>query len=220
MPLSYPLSREVLFDTLPVASVAFELPENVELAATRGGEQLAAEAGERLWQGEVAIGRLTKAETGRPEVLVDLLRAPGRSFMAYDRTRARPLLDPTGAILGAATPSILALNGSDARELRLQGLPAGYVLSAGDYLSFAYGSSPVRQALHRIVDTAVTANGSGETPFFEVVPHIRPGAAVAAAVELNRPWCKAVLVFGTVTPMRGTRTIFDGLGFRFVQTLR
>lgn len=220
MPLAYPLSREAFWDILPVAQTAFELPENVELAATRGGEQLAAEAGERLWQGEVAIGRLTRAETGRPEVLVDLVRGPGRPFLAYDRTRPAPLLDPTGTILGAATPAILALNGSDARELRLQGLPAGYVLSAGDYLSFAYGSAPVRQALHRVVDPTVTANGAGQTPFFEVVPHIRPGAAAAAAVTLVRPWCKAVLVFGSVTPMRGSRTIFDGLGFRFVQTLR
>lgn len=131
MPLSYPLSREVFFDALPAASVTFDLGENVDLAATRGGEQLAAEAGERLWQGEVALGRLLRAETGRPEVLVDLIRQPGRSFMAYDRRRPAPLADPAGAVLGASTPTILALNGSDAREMRLAGLPSGYVLSAG-----------------------------------------------------------------------------------------
>lgn len=220
MPLSYPLSREVFFDALPAASVTFDLGENVDLAATRGGEQLAAEAGERLWQGEVALGRLLRAETGRPEVLVDLIRQPGRSFMAYDRRRPAPLADPAGAVLGGATPTIFALNGSDAREMRLAGLPSGYVLSAGDYLSFAYGASPVRQALHRVVDPLVTADTSGQTPFFEVIPAIRPGAAAGAAVQLVRPWCKAVVVFGSVAPMRGTHTVYDGLAFRFVQTLR
>lgn len=220
MPLSYPLAREVFFDILPVAAASFHLPENVEQAATRGGEQLAAEVGERLWRGEITLGRLELPETGRPEVLVDLLRAPGRSFMAYDRRRPYPLLDPGGTILGAAAPTILALNGSDARELRLQGLPAGYVLSPGDYLSFAYGSAPVRQALHRVVDVSVTADGLGETPFFEVTPYLRQGALVGAGVQLGRAWCKAVLVFGSVSPMQGSHTIYDGLSFQFVQTLR
>ncbi len=67
-----------------------------------------------------------------------VLRGAGASFLAYDVTRGAPLFDPTGAVLGAATPTIHELL-AGARELRLAGLPGGYVISSGDYLGFAYG---------------------------------------------------------------------------------
>lgn len=219
MPLAYPLARETFFDVLPIASMNLHLPEAVALARTAGGEQLPAELGERLWTGQVTLGPLLRAETGRPEVLIDLLRGAGRSFLVYDRRRPAPLSDPAGAILGAAAPVIDTL-GADTRELRVGGLPVGYQLSAGDYLSFSYGSAPLRYALHRVVDPTVTAAAGGLTPFFEVTPYIRPGAVTGAAVTLLRAYCKAQLIFGSVAPMEGRHTLFEGQSFGFMQTLR
>jgi hypothetical protein len=219
MAFSYPLTLATFADTLMVRDLTFHLPEVVQMTRTAGGEQLTADIGERLWQGRITLGRMTRAEVGSPEVLIDLLRQAGRSFLIYDRYRTNPLLDPAGTILGAASVTILALGG-DARELSLAGLPAGYTLSAGDYLSFDYGSAPVRRALHRVVPLTVVANGSGQTPIFEITPALRPGASAGAAVSLKKAWCKAVMVAGSINAATRESIMTDGLAFDFVQTLR
>lgn len=157
-----------------------------------------------------------RAEAGRPEVLIDILRQAGRSFLVYDTRRPAPLLDPNGTILGAATPTIHTLS-ADPRELRITGLPASYVLSPGDYLSFTYGTNPVRYALHRVV--ATTTAVAGLTPLFEVTPAIRSGAVTGAAITLIKAHCKAVILAGSVETGSGRRTITEGIGFGYVQSL-
>lgn len=219
MALTYPLSLATFVDTLLCERVTCDLPELVEQSRTAGGEQLMADMGERLWTGRIDLGKMVRSEIGRPEVLIQVVKQ-GMTFQCYDRRRMYPLLDPTGSILGASSVTILALGG-DPREMSLAGLPVGYTLSAGDYLSFAYSSlSVTRQALHKVVDATVVANGSGQTALFEVVPPIRPGAAAAAAVTLKKPFAKAVMVAGSAAPSDGRSTLYEGLGFDWVQTLR
>ena len=53
-----------------------------------------------------------------------------------------------------------------------------------------------------------------------MIPPIRPGAAAAAAVTLKKPFCKAVMVKGSAAPSDGRSTLYEGLGFDWVQTLR
>lgn len=220
MPLTYPLPLAIFADTLLVQQASCELPEQFAQSRTAGGEQLTADLAERLWTGRIDIGRQQKHEVGEQEVLVSLLGQAGRSFLMYDRRRPYPLLDPTGTILGASSVTLLALGG-DPRELSLTGLPAGYTLSRGDYLSFAYTSLAVsRQALHRVVETTVVANGSGQTALFEVEPFIRPGAVAGAAITLKKAFCKAVKVVGSGTQNTGKSTLSEGLGFDWVQSLR
>lgn len=219
MALTYPLALATFVDTLLCQRVTCDLPELVEQSRTAAGEQLTADMGERLWTGRIDLAKMKRTEIGRPEALIQVVKQ-GKTFQCYDRRRMYPLLDPTGSILGAASVTILALGG-DPRELSLAGLPAGYTLSAGDYLSFSY--TPIAtalQAFHKVVDTTVVANGSGQTPLFEVVPPIRPGAVAGAAVTLKKPFCKAVMVAGSASPSDGRSTLYEGLGFDWVQTLR
>lgn len=217
MALSYPLNRAQFMNVLPIAEMSFNLPEMVEQHRTASGEQLQADLGDRLWQGEIKLGRLTRSEAGAAKMMIDLLRQAGRSFLIYDATRIFPLLDPNGTILGASTPTIHTL-GADSRELRITGLPATYTLSPGDYLSIIYGSAPARYGLHRVV-SSVTAV-AGLTPLFEVSPAIRPGAVTGAAVTLVRAYCKAVILPGSVSEGVTRRTITEGISFGFAQTLR
>ena len=105
----------------------------------------------------------------------------------------------------------------DNKRLSIQGLPTNYELTPGDFLSFTYGSSPTRYALHQVV-SAAQADGLGQTDLFEVTPLIRPGASTSAAVTLIKPYCKAVLTdlsFGA-----GSFRVTTDLSFSFVQTLR
>jgi hypothetical protein len=220
MALTFPLLRPEFADILPASDVTFFLPEQMQQSRTAGGEQLAADMGERLWTGRINLGNLTRTEFGRPEALISVLRQAGRPFLMYDRRRPNPLLDPNGTILGASAVTILALP-ADPREIRLAGLPIGYTLSAGDYLSFSYTSLGfTRQALHKVVDTTVVAGGLGQTPVFEVIPAIRPGAIVGEAVTLRKPFCRAVMVAGSATEATGRSTLYEGLGFDWVQSLR
>ena len=216
MALIYPLSRANFMDVLPIGEQSHFLPFSMELNRTGGGEQLGADLGERLWQGKITLGRLMRTEAGRPEVLSDLLCQGGRSFLLYDTRRSAPLLDPNGTILGAAAPTIHTL-GVYPRELRIQALPPAYTLSVGDYLSFTCGTAPVRYALHRVVNTVSAV--AGVTPLFEVSPALRPGVVTGTAITLIKPYCKAVILPGSVEMGVGRRTITDGISFGYVQSL-
>lgn len=219
MALSFPLSTANFMDLLQVQQMRMDTPEQVEVNQTGGGEILRADLAPMLWKGEVRLGVQTRKEAADADVLLDLLRPAGRSFYAYDTRRPAPLLDPKGLILGANTPTIHSLV-AGGRELRLQGLPVGYVLSRGDYLAFDYGTAPIRRALHRVVDKTVTAAGTGITPVFEVSPPIRAGASAATWVQLIKPSCKAVIIPGSVDKGTSLRVITRDMTFQFQQTLR
>lgn len=219
MALSYPLSADDFFAWLPISSITFHLPSAVEASETGGGEIITAELGARLWEGEITLGRMTYEEIARAEVYLAALQHPGRAFFAYDRRRPAPIADPFGTEISAAAPQIASLDANN-RELSLNNLPAGYALRVGDYLSFSYANSPVRNALHRIQTTEVVANAGGSTALFEVVPHIRPGAEVGAAVSLVKASCKAMLVPDSMSPGSNRARINEGTKFQFRQTLR
>lgn len=215
MSLTFPLSRADFFDLLPIERISFDCPEQLQQSRTGDGTVLTADMGARLWQGQVMLGRMTRAETAQVRALLEVLRGAGRSFLAYDAAFPAPLADPVLAFLGSATPALHTVGG-DNRSMRLSGLPGGYVLTPGDLLSFGYAS---RCALHRVV-TPATADASGLTPLFDVTPSVRPGFSTGATVSLDRPWCKAVLVPGSVDPGETRRTITEGARFSFIQTLR
>lgn len=219
MPLTFPLSLADFIDRLPIKSIALHCPEVLDMSRTGGGEILTNDAGARLWQGKIALGRLDRFETSEAMALIDLVRGGGgRSFYVYDTRHPAPRDDPDGATLGASNVQIRAL-GSDNRTIQLKGLPAGYVLRRGDMLSFDYASNPVRTALHRVVETSIAAGGQGNTGDFEVVPNIRVGAAVNDTVRLVKPYCKALLVPGSVDPGTPGRFMTDGIAFDVIQTL-
>lgn len=218
MTLVFPLAIADFFDLLPIGRFRFELGEALEQNRTLGGTQLSADLGERLWQGEIALGKMTWDEVALVEPRLDVLREAGRSFVLYDPRQPFPAADPGGAILGSAVVTIDTLE-PDAAALTLTGLPIGYVLSPGDRMSFAYQTNGViRQAMHRVV-VGTMADAFGRAGPIMVSPHIRDGVALGAAVALIRPSCRAVIVAGSASIGDSRRTVTEGATFRFVQTL-
>lgn len=216
--LTFPLALSEFFDRCFAETVVFDLTENRRISETGGGEILTADLGPRLWEGRVVHYSRKHADSTVLSARLNTLREAGRTFMVYDQRRGFPVADPGAAILGVSSPTIGSLN-TDGRRLTVTGLPAGYVLTEGDYLAFTYGVSPTRFALHQIV-TPVTANGSGVTPLFEVTPAIRPGAQVGTAVDLTKPACKAVILPGSVEPVSRGRSFSTGITYAWRQTLR
>ncbi|AXQ94020.1 hypothetical protein LV780_09555 [Cereibacter azotoformans] len=217
MAYTFPLTRADFFAGLTIETCTFDLPEVVEISRTAAGEVLTADLGPRLWRGRITLPFLTHAEAEAVKAKLHLVRGGGASLLVYPPQKPAPVIDPTGAVLGGASPAINALSAN--REMKLEGLPVGYRISEGDFLSFAYGSNPTRRALHQAV-TAGTASGSGITNFFEVVPAIRPGAAIGAAVTLIKPYCKAVVIPGSVNPGIAAGLYTSGISFAWQQTLR
>lgn len=217
MPQVYPISAASWWSQLRIMSMTPLLSEAISHTTTRGGETIRADQSARLWRYRVELWWYYHDAADAVLAQLRALQNAGGSFMAHPRPRNGPIADPEGVILGAATPTIASLE-ANARELGLAGLPSGYVLQAGDYLGFSYGS-PTRHAMHQVL-VGGTADAVGSIPLIEVNPYIRPGADVGASVTLLRPQFKALIVPGSVEEGQAMRDRRAGIAFTAIQDLR
>jgi hypothetical protein len=217
MALSFPLNRAAFFDLMPRRSASMHLGEALIVNQTGGGEVIESAYGSRLWQGSITTQGRVSGDLDEVTARIELLLMGGGSFLMPHPVRIGPAADPAGTILGAATPSITAVNANN-RDITISGLPAGYVLRRGDLISWTYLSGPTRYALHRVV-TQATANGSGVLTT-EIMPPVRPGHATPQAVTLVNAVCKAKIVHGSYQAPEAEPGAVATLGFSWVQTLR
>lgn len=215
MALSFPASLPSLADKLDIRSVEWQLRRYDELSGLGSGEMLAAQLAPPRWSGSVSLVAMTHAKAAEVQALFEALDGPMNSFYLYAPQKQFPVMDPDGSILGTDTPTIHTI-GVNNRSLRLQGLPEGYVLSVGDFLSFSYGENPERRAFHRVVERVV-ASSSGVTPLFEMRPHLRPGVAVDLPVALVRPAAKVFVVPDSFTPGTASAAWTEGMSFQVMQ---
>lgn len=186
MAQSFPLALATLADKIRWREVSFQLDDNAIFTGLASGDVISHQMAPRKWRAVAKSGKYSLNEGRQIQAAVEFLDGSVERFQLFNPLAKYPQSDPTGSILGGSSVVIASLNVNN-KELTLSGLPAGYVLTMGDMLSFGYGSSPTRRALHRIMNT-VTANGSGVTPSIEVRPHIRTGAATSAAVQIAKPY--------------------------------
>ena len=215
--LSYPLSYAQFLGALRVEEATFRLSHPQEHTRLGDGTLISASLGASLWTGTIRLAQANHPRHAKMEALLALMDQPGASFLCHDPRYIGPASDPSGVILGTRTVTIHTV-ASNMRELRITGLPSGYLLSPGDMLGFQYGSSPVRYALHRIV-VGGTASSGGLTPLIEVIPNLRAGAVAGLTLSLIRPACKARLLpdpsYGS-----GRQALSRGASVEFIQTLR
>jgi hypothetical protein len=183
-----------LMNALVVTGVTFSLDYGQETSGQAGGQIRVKDLRSPLWRMKADCSVLTLDQLLRVRALIGALGGALGSFYAWDSAAQYPVADPDGSILGASNVLISGL-GATSKNLVLKGLPAGYVLTVGDMISFDYGSS---RALHQVVTTSVTANGSGITPEFEIHPPRRQGAAANNAVSLKQPSAEMRIVPGSL----------------------
>ena len=217
MALNFPLSYPQLLGALRIEEVTFRLSHPQEHTRLSDGTVISASLGASLWTGTMRLAQANHPRHAHMEALVALMDQPGATFLCHDPRYLGPASDPAGVILGNRTVTIHTV-ASTMRELRLTGLPSGYVLSPGDMLGFQYGTTPVRYAMHRIV-VGGTASSIGLGPMIEVIPSLRTGAAEGIEVSLIRPACKARLL-PEPTYGSGRQALSRGASFDFIQTLR
>lgn len=217
MVLTFPLPLATFFDGLAIQTGTVDLGEALETSETAGGEILSAALGNRLWTLEVTIATRSYGQGAAVKAMLDTLRYPGRSLIARASPLIAPMDDPTGAKLGNAA-TVLAGVATNNREITINGLPSGYVLTVGDFVSFQYGTNPVRYALHQIVvGGKASAQGSLKV---ELSSFVAPGFTTGVPLTLVKPVFKAVLVPGSVTPGATGSQRVDGIKFSLVQTFR
>jgi len=212
----FPMPLAEFWSPLRVASLSLSLPAAAEMSRTAGGEIIVAELGARLWTARVTLASANFRDAAALQVKLRLLQRPGASLLISPRIGDHPVRDPNG-VIEALNVTIADLPAGN-QTLSLAGLPAGYALSAGDYLAFSYSNPPL-QALHQLVGDA-RADASGIIPAFEIAPQLRPGAVIGAPVTLVKPTFKALLVPGSLNEGVMQRTRLAGISFDLIQTLK
>lgn len=217
MSFVFPLQLNEFADGLRVRSQEFDLSENLRVTEDGGGRPLIADAGPRFWEGSITVTLNTHVEQRRAQALVNVLRQAGATFLINDRKGKYPAADPNGTKLGAA-PVRLSGPVVGADDLTLAELPEGYELTPGDYISYAYGESGEKVALHQVtMGGTAAANG---TLTVNVMPRVRPGVVDAAPVKLIGAACKAIMVPGSFKAGAIGLDSTAGFSFSFRQTLR
>ena len=213
MAITFPLSLAVFANSLRVESATFTCQTQRQVASLAGGEIISSEVAAALWEGEIALTAMSREDGSQLAALLTELEVPGRAFRIYDPARRYPALDPGGASIAGSSPVISAHTAS---TLTLGGMPNGYVISPGDYVSFTYGTD--RRALHRFVEGATVSGGS--TGALQVQPHVRGTVSGGTSCTLSSPWCFAVTVPGSVDFGSYSGTLVYGMSFKFRQVLR
>lgn len=214
MAILFPLDTSQFADLLSIETVKWRMHRNDEMSGLANGQTLVAELAPPLWIGDVELNPMYNEDADQLQAVIESLDGSIGTFYMYAPQRPYPQYDPTGSILGANVPTIQTL-GANNKSMRVQGLPAAYKLTRGDFLAFTYLG---RRAFHRIVET-VTADGTGLTPFFEVRPHIRPGAVVGTAVILKKPSPECRMVPDGFESGDIQALITSGMSFQVIQRL-
>ncbi len=212
----FPMPLAEFWSPLRVASLSLSLPAAAEMSRTAGGEIIVAELGARLWTARVTLAPIRIEDAAALQVKLRLLQRAGASLFVSPRIGDYPARDPNG-VIAASNVTIASLPAGN-QTLSLAGLPAGYALSAGDYLAFSYGNPPL-WAFHQLV-TDARADAAGIIPAFGIVPQLRPGAIVGASVTLVKPAFRALMLPGSLNEGALQRTRLSGISFDLIQTLK
>lgn len=219
MAVSFPLYRSFLSDNLREMSLDMKLQGMQDITTTGAGEIIVADLGPKVWVGEVRCGVLTFQQAADLQARIELLDESQQSFYFTNVTLPYPFDDPNGSILDASgrTPKIAAI-ASNNKEIKIKDLPNGYTLRRGNFFHFDFGTDPVHRAFHRW-STTQTADGTGDTDWIEVRPHIRPGAAVNDIITIVKPALEAKIVPNSFQPGTARGMVVEGMSFQFRQVI-
>ncbi|MFG1417011.1 hypothetical protein V5F38_04235 [Xanthobacter sp. V0B-10] len=171
------------------------LTRQMSTITLESGAVQAAEMGEPIWRLSATTEPLRW--TGRRQLAAwHASLAGSRRILAYDWVGSYPIAYGA-AVMGLTRATGGAFGGSatltswTAITVTLTGLPAGYVLSAGDRMSWAWAGV---RAYHEAVEP-VTASASGvATVTVEPGVRLSPAPAAGSAVALVRPTVVMMIV--------------------------
>jgi hypothetical protein len=187
--ITYPLQ---LLSAFPGWFTGFSLRWRQEQSTLASGRVLVKDLGSPLWTLRGMTKPLSPNNLDAWRAKLNALENGLQTFYAYPMSRCFPIAYPNGSWpTGAAFNGICTLASINAnrKAITLSGLPAGFKLSVGDYLSIVGD-------LHQVMEAATAA--SGTTTEFEIRPHIWPGVVTPRSVSVAQPYCIMAIVPGSV----------------------
>jgi len=179
-----------------IAQVSFE-PQRIDYGAPEAsGRQGGVQAGWPLWGALYQIDRSDPQSADEWRAFLARLRGRIRRFYAWDTTRPLPLAYAFGlpaGFDGAASDWSQSIDADGDAQLTLEGLPAGFEISLGDYVGFKWGSGFERRTMARAVLPA-TANGSGTAAVTVEPPLDTALVPTDATAHFDQPRCVMQLV--------------------------
>lgn len=184
--------REVTFD--PVR------PRNVSRMEGRRTE--AESFGTPYWTGKFTASLLGFDQFGKWDAFLMQAGDDGEIFRGYDVFRPRPILENKGVPLTGARAAGGAFDGTatldaivSSRLVDVTGLPAGFRLSAGDYVEFRQNG---QSSLHRL-QAATTASAGGAVTLSFKYGLDTQHFTTAAMVRFEKPSCLMQIDAGSGT---------------------
>lgn len=213
MSITFPID---LLSEFPGWTLSFKIGWQQNQSRTRGGRTIVRDIGPPLWTASYQSRELAPNALSYWRARLDTLENGMNTFIGYDMARCYPIDDPNGTKIAAPVPSLLldfrfdyslALPSTpftqtiievstDNKKIKIGGLPTGYVVSTGDYLSYTVASG--ERFLRRVVAGGV-AGIVNETTFIEVRPHLAFGTLVGQPVTLVKPWVPMMIVPGSIS---------------------
>lgn len=214
MPISFPRAMP---DELKLVGLDFNLEAMDEQTPLRSGKIISKDLGPALWRASFSTPPMTEDQWREVQAWYATIRSV-ESFYGYHNLRQYPKAYPEGwgdlEVGGSPFSGLASLAGvSGGVTASLADLPEGFLLAAGDFLSFSYGTS---QALHMVV-AGGEADASGDLDV-EVRPHIRTGWVADEEVTLHQAYAEMKIVpgsFSAPTDVKGHTTV----SFEAIQTL-
>ncbi|WP_444668488.1 hypothetical protein [Cereibacter changlensis] len=201
-------------DKIKIAGFTFDLSENLVSSRNGAGAVLVSSLGPRLWGGSLQLTPHHHATMNSMLSAVRQVQTAGNYFQFSPPSNDYPQSDKTGAILGTSTP-VLA-NTASGYNLRITGLPIGYVLTSGDLFSIVQNGT---SRIHQIAETAV-ANISGILNTTMVNPfRANSVPANGTAVKLIRPEVTCRFVPGSFKSGAISLGHVEGCSFDFIQAV-
>jgi hypothetical protein len=209
--------QDILAD-FPGWTTQFELQNRQEMSGQASGAILVKDLGPALWTLTAQSRQMRSSELRYWKARLASLDNGIGWFYGYDLAGKWPRLYPggswpTGGSFTGETAAIADLDDESAVLVGLDGFPAGFTLSTGDYFSV-----PTRKALHQAMED-VTADGSGVMAAFEVRPPLSPSIALDDAVSVKRAACVMMLVPGSVSANADLASGFGTVSFRGIQVI-
>ena len=211
MAISFPFD---LLADFPGWSTEFEFLRREEQSRTAGGVTVVKDLGEPLWQAAYLSKSLKANELDYWRARLDVLDGSQQQFRAYPLSRCFPIAYPNGSWpTGSSFTGNAASVGNiyaSGKELNVDGLPSGFVVSVGDFLRIG------TRNLHRVVAGAV-ANGFGVASQIEVRPHFWPETTEGDAVSVRKPYCRMTIVPGSISTAADLATGRGSISFRAIE---
>lgn len=183
---------------------------------TGGGEDISTDLSDPQWRGEIMLDqRMTHADAAAADALIEGLNGVIGRFYMYDPRLPYPIRDPDGSLLGSATVRILDIS-ANRKQVKLKNLPNNYWISRGDRFHVEFGTDPVHRGYYRM-RTTLQADGSSNTDWIDIAPHLSDGISINDIVELKRPSPLWRLEAKSVQSGAGQGQLTPGATFRMVQ---